>query len=76
MVEEKEEFVTLGVYNLYKGYWSIVDDQTGDDPDELADKAAEEDFKLYEPGSKEWMNFWRLNPSRQSEMIEFRNKLK
>jgi hypothetical protein len=70
MIEKEESFRNLGIFNLNKGYWSITDDVSGEDPD--AD-TPEEDFKLLEPGGKEWMNFWRLHPEKQTDMLAFRN---
>jgi hypothetical protein len=72
MIEKEESFRNLGIFNLNKGYWTITDDVEGTDPEDIA--APEEDFKLFEPGSADWMNYWRLHPDKQTEMLAFRNK--
>ena len=72
MIEQEESFRNLGIFNLNKGYWTITDDVEGTDPEDIT--APEEDFKLFEPGSADWMNYWRLHPDKQTEMLAFRNK--
>lgn len=70
LIEKEESYRNLGIFNLNKGYWAIVEDTSGEDPECQIEPEA--DFKLLEPGSKDWMNFWRLHPERQNEMIAFR----
>jgi ParB/RepB/Spo0J family partition protein len=72
MIEKEESFRNLGIFNLNKGYWTITDDTSGEDPEDI--DQPEQDFKLLEPGSQDWMNFWRLHPNKQSEMLAFRGK--
>lgn len=71
MIEREQSFRDLGVFNLNKGYWAITDDVSGEDPEAIE---PEEDFKLMSPGSSEWMNFWRLHPEKQNEMLAFKTK--
>jgi hypothetical protein len=71
MIEKEESYRNLGIFNLNKGYWAITDDVSGDDPEA---ETPDQDFKLLEPGSQDWMNFWRLHPEKQTEMLSFRNK--
>lgn len=73
MIERDDSFRTLGIFNLNKGYYGIIDDVEGTDPDQIAANSSE-DFTNLTPGSKEWVNFWRMHPDKQSEMIAFRSK--
>lgn len=72
IVEQEERFRNLALYNLYQGYFKIVDDTEGEDPEDKDYEIVEDDFRKFEPGSQEWMNYWRLNPHKQDEMLEFR----
>ncbi len=73
VIEKEESFRNLGLFNLYQGYWKIVDDTEGEDPDDKESETPDVDFKQLEPGSKEWMNYWRTNPHKQDEMLAFKN---
>jgi ParB/RepB/Spo0J family partition protein len=69
LVEKSEDFRLLSIFNCNRGYWQLVDDLSGDDPDVVP---TDEDFRKITPGTKEWVNYWRLHPEKQNEMIEFR----
>ena len=73
MIEKEEAFRNLGIFNLNKGYWAITDDVEGKDPED--ESIPEQDFKLFAPGSADWMNYWRLHPDKQNEMLAFRSKM-
>jgi len=74
LLEKEEAFRNLGLFNLYQGYWKIIDDIEGDDPDDKESEIPDVDFRKLEPNSPEWMNYWRLNPHKQNEMLAFKNK--
>ncbi|MCW4027940.1 MAG: ParB N-terminal domain-containing protein [Candidatus Bathyarchaeota archaeon] len=75
-IEEDEDFRTLGIYNLTRGYGEI----TGYGELELITakpyEAPEipEDFKEIKVGSEDWKRYWKAHPEKQGEMLEWRKK--
>ena len=79
MIEQDDDFRTLQLHNLNKGYGKIVGDTQGFDQQEigtLRDRDIPElpsDFKGLDVGSDDWKRFWKANPDKQDAMIEWRN---
>lgn len=72
VVEKEEHFRNLTLYNLYQGYFKIVDDVEGEDPEDKEAPVDTSDFRHLSPGTPDWMNYWRLNPHKQDEMLAFK----
>lgn len=64
LIEEKETFRDLQLINLVKGYENIVRMQI----------TPPKDFKELNPGSPEWLNYWKAHPKEQNEMIAWTNE--
>ena len=79
MIEQDDDFRTLQLHNLNKGYGKIVGDTQGFDQEQigtLRDRDIPElptDFKGLDVGSDDWKRFWKANPDKQDAMIEWRN---
>ena len=64
MIEEKETFRDLMLMNLIKGYENIVKFKY----------TAPTDFRELNPGSPEYMNFWKAHPEQQQAMLAWQNE--
>ena len=68
MIEKEDEFRTLGLHNLVRGYHGIVNAK----PEESSNGA----YKTLVPGSAEWMSYWDDHPEDRDEMTEWMDRLK
>jgi ParB/RepB/Spo0J family partition protein len=69
MIEQADEFRTLGIHNLTRGYHGIV----GEKPSPSDGNA---EYKTLVPGSNEWRSYWDDHPEEQDAMTEWMDRLK
>lgn len=73
MIEKEKEFRDLSMMNVMEGYESIVlkkgsgEKMTHSDVEDLP-----EDFKELKPGGERWKRYWKENPEKQEEMLEWK----
>ncbi len=80
MIEKDEDFRNLQIYNLSKGYTSIIGDSQAREEhfsDYRADYEEREIAGTYKeliPGSPAWLSYWQAFPEQQDEMLEWKKK--
>jgi ParB/RepB/Spo0J family partition protein len=77
LIEEKQSFRELALENIIRGYNKVVNrepiDQSalGHQYDGFSELISE-DFHVLEPGSSEWMKFWKAHPEAQEQMLDWK----
>lgn len=75
MIEQKESFRDLALANVIKGYTNIVSKQLEPVPgSQYTPKEPAADYHSLDPGSEDWMIFWKAHPELQDEMLEWRKE--
>jgi hypothetical protein len=69
MIEEKENFVNLSLFNLVTGYSQLIAKSSS--PSERI----EDDFHYLLPASEEWVMYWKAHPEEQEEMLAWRKEI-
>lgn len=67
-IEQLDEFRTLALHNLQRGYHTIVGDKD--------ENSSGQGYKQLVPGSTEWITYWDDHPEEQDEMMEWLEGLK
>jgi ParB/RepB/Spo0J family partition protein len=69
MIEKEDEFRTLAIHNLARGYHEVIGEVKGEDE-------GSGEFKSLIPGSDEWMSYWDDHPEEQDNMSDWMDRLK
>lgn len=81
MIEEKQVFRELALENVIRGYNKIVNREPVERTKKEQDRSMitdyevapiSEDFHSLEPGSHDWMRFWKTYPEQQDLMLEWK----
>ena len=75
LIEKEQVFRELGLENVIKGYSKVLNREPIERPREITEyeiPEVAEDFHDLEIGGADWMRFWKVNPEKQDEMLEWR----
>jgi len=77
LIEEKQSFRELALENVIRGYNKVINREPIDSSAlghqyDTFEGTVAEDFHELEPGSQEWMIFWKAHPEAQEQMLEWK----
>lgn len=71
LIEMDESYCALARENILRGYFKLVNEpRTAQKHYDIPPVAG--DFRELEPGTHEWMRYWKANPDEQEAMLEWR----